>query len=153
MRAEIEIKNWGLIVQMFLREWCVIARRPNFCINWFPDVFLMSTKFLALKSQRYFSLLQCYFRYIMANSLFNSFFMCGLTWYLEMSLTTNCGIKLLFINMVEDEFRDIAKHRALEIYAEGTAVEGTGLSLHQNDQVYSRPAFQVGFFFSTEFKS
>ena len=37
--------------------------------------------------------------------------------------------------MVEDEFRDIAKHRALEIYAEGTAVEGTGLSLHQNDQV------------------
>ena len=49
--------------------------------------------------------------------------------------------------MVEDEFRDIAKHRALEIYAEGTVVEGTGLSLHQNDQVYSRPAFQVGFFF------
>lgn len=89
---------------MFLREWCVITRRPNFCVNWFPDVFLMSTKFLALKSQRYFSLLQCYFRYIMANSLFNSFFMCGLTWYLEMSLTTNCGIKLLLINMVEDEF-------------------------------------------------
>lgn len=55
--------------------------------------------------------------------------------------------------MVEDEFRDIAKYRALEIYGEGTAVEGTGLSLHQNDQVYSRPAFQVGFFFSTEFKS
>lgn len=52
-----------------------------------------------------------------------------------MSLTTNCGIKLLLINMVEDEFRDIAKHRALEIYVEGTAVEGTGLSLHQNDQV------------------
>ena len=70
-----------------------------------------------------------------------------------MSLTTNCGIKLLLINMVEDEFRDIAKRRALEIYAEGTAVEGIGLSLHQNDQVYSRPAFQVGFFFSTEFKS
>ena len=32
-----------------------------------------------------------------------------------MSLTTNCGIKLLLINMVENEFRDIAKHRALEI--------------------------------------
>lgn len=66
-----------------------------------------------------------------------------------MSLTTNCGIKLLLINMVENEFRDIAKHRALEIYAEETAVEGTGLYLHQNDQVYSRPAFPLGFFFST----
>lgn len=55
--------------------------------------------------------------------------------------------------MVENEFRDIAKHRALEIYAGETAVEGIGLSLHQNDQVYDRPAFQVGFFFSTDFKS
>lgn len=70
-----------------------------------------------------------------------------------MSLTPNCGIKLLLINMVENEFRDIAKHRALKIYAEETAMEGTGLSLHQNDQVYSRPEFLVGFFFSTDFKS
>ena len=60
---------------------------------------------------------------------------------------------MLLINMVENEFRHIAKHRALKIYAEETATEGTGLSLHENDQVYSRPAFLVGFFFSTDFKS
>lgn len=53
---------------------------------------------------------------------------------------------MLLINMIENEFRDIAKHRTLGMYAEETAMEGTGLSLRQNDQVYSRPAFQVGFF-------
>ena len=90
MRAEIEIKNLGLIVQIFLREWCVIARRPNFCVNWFAGVFLMSTQFLAIKSQRYFSLYSA---------------ISGTLWRIHFWTHFSCSLNLIFGNVTNDKLR------------------------------------------------
>ena len=67
-----------------------MARRPNFCVNWFPGVFLMSTQFLALKSQRCFSLHSA---------------ILGTLWRIHFWTHFSCSLNLIFGNVTNDKLR------------------------------------------------